>query len=243
MVLGLDETPKGFTSQYDRSHPLEPDWTTPVQVGVERPHSRSFFRLGNFQAQIVSDVLQPCRFEVWVPQAADVGSPPGKTFVEYVADGTLTSPGGEAKEALKLNAACSYWMTGLWTRCIWKGGGWKLGFEDKDDKWGIILPQSLLWVPSPAARLKDLVGVFQCEKEPRRVRTESNGLCTTRLHDHRCQSCRFGRAVDLESHGRCAVWYPWCDGIRVDDAWRDEKRWDGLAFENGKDTRLVARSS
>ncbi len=113
MVLGLDETPKGFTSQYDRSHPLEPDWTTPVQVGVERPHSRSFFRLGNFQAQIVSDVLQPCRFEVWVPQAADVGSPPGKTFVEYVADGTLTSPGGEAKEALKLNAACSYWMIGL----------------------------------------------------------------------------------------------------------------------------------
>ena len=24
---------------------------------------------------------------------------------------------------------------------VWEAGGWKLGFEDKDDKWGIILPQ------------------------------------------------------------------------------------------------------
>jgi hypothetical protein len=54
MVLGLDETQKRFTSRYDRSHPLKPNCTTPVQVGMERLPSferarldilRSFFQL------------------------------------------------------------------------------------------------------------------------------------------------------------------------------------------------------
>jgi DNA polymerase gamma 1 len=49
------------------------------------------------------------------------------------------------KEALKLSVVCSYWMS--WRdrimnqMAVWEGGGRKLGFEDKDDKWGIILPQ------------------------------------------------------------------------------------------------------
>ncbi|KAF8328759.1 hypothetical protein F5887DRAFT_1186091 [Amanita rubescens] len=34
-------------------------------------------------------------------EKANVGSPLGKTFVKYAADGVLTSPGGEAKEALE----------------------------------------------------------------------------------------------------------------------------------------------
>jgi hypothetical protein len=50
-----------------------------------------------------------------------------------------------------------------------------------------------------------------------------------------------GRAMDLELYGGCAVWYARCDGIGMDDARRDEKRRNGLAFENGKDTRLVPR--
>ncbi len=37
-------------------------------------------------------------------EKVNMGSPLGKTLVKYSADRTLTSPGGEAKEALKLNA-------------------------------------------------------------------------------------------------------------------------------------------
>ena len=32
-------------------------------------------------------------------EKSTVASPPSKTFVKYAADGVLTSPGGEAKEA------------------------------------------------------------------------------------------------------------------------------------------------
>ncbi|KAF8328293.1 DNA polymerase family A-domain-containing protein [Amanita rubescens] len=78
-------------------------------------------------------------------EKANVGSPLAKTFVKYAADGVLTSPGGEAKEALELSAVCSYWMSSrdriMNQMVVWEGDGRKLGFEDKDDKWGIILPQ------------------------------------------------------------------------------------------------------
>ncbi|KAF8334423.1 hypothetical protein F5887DRAFT_1256706 [Amanita rubescens] len=58
-------------------------------------------------------------------------------------------PGGEAKESLELNAACSYWMSSrdqiMNQMIVWVGGGWKLGFEDKDDKWGmpVVHPQAI----------------------------------------------------------------------------------------------------
>ena len=88
-------------------------------------------------------------------EKANVGSPLGKTFVKYAADGTLTSPGGEATEALELSAVCSYWISSrdriMNQMVVWEGaGGKKLGFEDMlvpgdrdndNDKWGIILPQ------------------------------------------------------------------------------------------------------
>ncbi|KAF8329963.1 DNA polymerase family A-domain-containing protein [Amanita rubescens] len=67
---------------------------------------------------------------------------------------------------------------------------------------------------------------------------KSNGPCTTELRDHR-RLCRFGRAVDFELHGRCAVWYyARCDGIGVDDARRDEKRWDGQRYSACPATKL-----
>ncbi|KAF8347323.1 DNA polymerase family A-domain-containing protein [Amanita rubescens] len=78
-------------------------------------------------------------------EKANVGSPLAKTFVKYAADGVLTSPGGEAKEALELSAVCSYWMSSrdrlMNQMVVWESDGRKLGFEDQDDKWGIILPQ------------------------------------------------------------------------------------------------------
>ncbi|KAG8979253.1 DNA-directed DNA polymerase gamma mip1, partial [Tulasnella sp. 427] len=44
-------------------------------------------------------------------EKANVGSPFGKTFVKHAEQGTLTSPGGEANEALSMNAQCSYWIS------------------------------------------------------------------------------------------------------------------------------------
>ena len=85
-------------------------------------------------------------------EKANVGSPLGKSFVKFAADGTLTSPGGEATEALELSAVCSYWISSrdriMNQMVIWEGaGGKKLGFENMlaeggdNHKWGIILPQ------------------------------------------------------------------------------------------------------
>ena len=56
----------------------------------------------------------------------------------------------KAKEAVELNAVCSYWMISrdriMSQMVVWEGGGRKLGFEnveDKDDKRDIILPQGI----------------------------------------------------------------------------------------------------
>ncbi|KIL59116.1 hypothetical protein M378DRAFT_188045 [Amanita muscaria Koide BX008] len=72
-------------------------------------------------------------------ESANVGSPLGKTFVQYAADGTLTSPGGEAKEALELNAVCSYWISSR-DRIMNQMVVWDKG-NAEEDRWGVILPQ------------------------------------------------------------------------------------------------------
>ncbi|KAF8327847.1 hypothetical protein F5887DRAFT_1189878 [Amanita rubescens] len=116
-------------------------------VGVERQPFISFERtsvpssVSETSKHGSSDILQPSRFEFAFREKANVGSLLSKMFVKYVVDGMLTSPGGEAKEALEWNAVCSYWMSSR-DRIMnqMEGGGRKLCFEDKD-KWGIILPQ------------------------------------------------------------------------------------------------------
>ena len=89
MVMRLDESQKWFTSRHNRSHASKLNCTFLVQAGVERlpfvsfegarlDILRSIFRLRDFQARIVSDVLQPCRFDprqsissrAFVPQVA-----------------------------------------------------------------------------------------------------------------------------------------------------------------------------
>ncbi|KAG8984305.1 DNA-directed DNA polymerase gamma mip1 [Tulasnella sp. 427] len=92
-------------------------------------------------------------------EKANVGSPFGKTFVKHAEQGTLTSPGGEANEALSMNAQCSYWISArdrvMKQMVVWDGsGGSRMGFPSSrpsavDDvnlakegqKWGMILPQ------------------------------------------------------------------------------------------------------
>ncbi|TFK38611.1 DNA polymerase family A-domain-containing protein [Crucibulum laeve] len=77
---------------------------------------------------------------------ANVGNPLAKTFMKYAQDGTLKSPGDEATEALDMNAQCSYWISArdriLNQTVLWQDPKLDLGFaEEKEEKWGIILPQ------------------------------------------------------------------------------------------------------
>ncbi|KAF8656404.1 hypothetical protein AX16_002549 [Volvariella volvacea WC 439] len=67
-------------------------------------------------------------------EEANVGSPLGKTFLKYLIDGTLRSPGEEAKEALDVNIKCSYWISArdriLNQLVVWQKEGKRwLGFE------------------------------------------------------------------------------------------------------------------
>ncbi|KAG6845692.1 hypothetical protein H0H87_004953 [Tephrocybe sp. NHM501043] len=83
---------------------------------------------------------------------ANVGSPLSKTFMKYAEDGTLKSPGGEAKEALDMNAQCSYWISArdriMNQMVVWQNSKTNMGFKvpksadgDTKKEWGIILPQ------------------------------------------------------------------------------------------------------
>ncbi|KAG6829851.1 hypothetical protein H0H92_003294 [Tricholoma furcatifolium] len=85
-------------------------------------------------------------------ETANVGSPLSKTFMKYAEDGTLKSPGGEAKEALDMNAQCSYWISArdriTNQMVVYQSRKLHMGFEvpksiegEKKKKWGIILPQ------------------------------------------------------------------------------------------------------
>ena len=80
-------------------------------------------------------------------EKANVGNPLAKTFVAYSQDGTLTSPDGTAKDALDLNAQCSYWISArdrvLKQMVVWQNSSRDLGFRTDSEKrkWGVILPQ------------------------------------------------------------------------------------------------------
>lgn len=85
-------------------------------------------------------------------EKANVGSPLSKSFMKFAEDGTLKSPGEEAKEALALNAQCSYWISArdriMNQTVVWQDDKTKLGFRvpskpdaEEQEKWGIILPQ------------------------------------------------------------------------------------------------------
>jgi DNA polymerase gamma 1 len=81
-------------------------------------------------------------------EEANVANPLGKTFIKYVQDGTLRSPGNEAKEALDLNSLCSYWISArdriMNQLVIWQKSDRSLGLPNPPSgrqKYGIILPQ------------------------------------------------------------------------------------------------------
>lgn len=80
-------------------------------------------------------------------ETANVGNPLAKTFITYSQDGTMTSPDATAKDALDLNAQCSYWISVrdrvLKQMVVWQNGSRDLGFRigSGGRKWGVIIPQ------------------------------------------------------------------------------------------------------
>jgi DNA polymerase gamma 1 len=81
-------------------------------------------------------------------EEANVANPLGKTFIKYVQDGTLRSPGNEAKEALDLNSLCSYWISARDRirnqLVVWQKSDRSLSLPNPPsggEKYGIILPQ------------------------------------------------------------------------------------------------------
>ena len=80
-------------------------------------------------------------------EKANVGNPLAKTFIKYSQDGTMTSPDDTAKDALDLNAQCSYWISVrdrvLKQMVVWQNSSRDLGFPTGSErrKWGVILPQ------------------------------------------------------------------------------------------------------
>ncbi|KAF8431092.1 DNA polymerase family A-domain-containing protein [Boletus edulis BED1] len=79
-------------------------------------------------------------------ESANVGSPLSKTFMKYAHDGTLTSPGDDAQDALDMNAQCSYWISArdriLNQMVVWQNERVDMQFAPSSDhKWGMIIPQ------------------------------------------------------------------------------------------------------
>ncbi|CDO71037.1 hypothetical protein BN946_scf184844.g41 [Trametes cinnabarina] len=81
-------------------------------------------------------------------EKANVGSPLSKTFMKYAQDGTLASPFEEAKDALDMNAQCSYWISArdrvTKQMVVWQDDKIDAGISrpaEPEKKWGIIVPQ------------------------------------------------------------------------------------------------------
>jgi DNA polymerase gamma 1 len=79
-------------------------------------------------------------------ESANVGSPLSKTFMKYAQDGTLTSPGDDAQDALDMNAQCSYWISArdriLNQMVVWQNEQVDMQFaRSSEHKWGMIIPQ------------------------------------------------------------------------------------------------------
>lgn len=136
-------------------HSREHGWTFRVPGDVE--FSTRLTRLDFYDP--ADDTLQDMRlkggfFFYKLPhkdgEKANVGSPLAKTFMKYAQDGTLTSPGDEATDALDMNAQCSYWISArdriLNQMVVWQEAELDMQFRppessDEPQKFGIILPQ------------------------------------------------------------------------------------------------------
>ncbi|EKM59439.1 uncharacterized protein PHACADRAFT_205649 [Phanerochaete carnosa HHB-10118-sp] len=132
-------------------HSREHGWTFRVDPGASfqtRAAPLSFYDAADdmLQESVLRDGYTFYKLPHKDGEKANVGSPLSKTFMKYAQDGILTSPGDEAKDALDLNAQCSYWISArdrvLKQMVVWQDDEHKMGFTPgPNEKWGIIIPQ------------------------------------------------------------------------------------------------------
>ncbi|PSR73484.1 hypothetical protein PHLCEN_2v10776 [Hermanssonia centrifuga] len=132
-------------------HSREHGWTFRVPVGADyktRLNALTFYDPADEVLQQSSQQFVFYKLPHKDGEQANVGSPLGKTFIKYAQDGTLTSPGDEAKDALDMNAQCSYWISArdrvLKQMVIWQDDRLNMGVKTPQGpggKWGMILPQ------------------------------------------------------------------------------------------------------
>ncbi|KAH8830248.1 hypothetical protein DL96DRAFT_1668176 [Flagelloscypha sp. PMI_526] len=135
-------------------HSREHGWTFRVPGSAEFTTRASPLKFFDPEDQALADMALHGGFLFYkMPhkdgESANVGSPLSKTFMKFAQDGTLSSPGDEAKEALDLNAQCSYWISArdriMNQMVVWDRSK-QFGFPDVSSegtpqKWGLILPQ------------------------------------------------------------------------------------------------------
>jgi DNA polymerase gamma 1 len=87
--------------------------------------------------------------------------------MKFAQDGTMTSPGDEAKEALDMNAQYSYWISArdriLNQNVVWQDEKLDVGFKGvgAEKKWGFIIPQVITMA---SRHREDLVDCQQCQE-------------------------------------------------------------------------------
>lgn len=117
-------------------------------------------------------------------EKANVGSPLAKTFIKYLQDGTLESPGVEAKEALDMNAQCSYWISArdriMNQMVVWQDDLKRLGFSssqsaDGSEKWGVIIPQ-VISMGTVTRRAIEKTWLTASNAKPNRVGSELKAM-------------------------------------------------------------------
>ncbi|KAH9168136.1 DNA polymerase family A-domain-containing protein [Lactarius sanguifluus] len=134
-------------------HSREHGWTYRVSPGVAfktRQAPLNFHHPTDevLQALVLHDGFVFYKLPHKDGESANVGSPLAKTFIKYAQDGTLTSPGDEARSALDMNAQCSYWISArdrvLKQMVVWQRAGLDMGLgvgTEPGSKAGIIIPQ------------------------------------------------------------------------------------------------------
>ncbi|KAL0960736.1 hypothetical protein HGRIS_005759 [Hohenbuehelia grisea] len=176
-------------------HSREHGWTYRVPSDVEyttRTPKLSFFDPAD---DVLADMVLRGGFVFYkLPHKdgdeANVGSPLGKTFIKFAQDGTLKSPGDEAKEALDMNAQCSYWISArdriLNQLVIWQGDKHDIGFKDTSaadsnetgagqKKWGVILPQ-VITMGTVTRRAIEKTWLTASNAKPNRVGSELKAM-------------------------------------------------------------------
>ena len=130
-------------------HSREHGWTFRVSPGTDfqtRSSSLTFYDPADeaLRESILRDGYLYYKLPHKDGESANVGSPLAKPFMKYAQDGTLTSPGDEAKDALDMNAQCSYWISArdrvLKQVVVYQDDQLNMGFP-RGEKWGIIVPQ------------------------------------------------------------------------------------------------------